>query len=263
MNKRTLEHSLLALVLSLALAAGAVARPAPNPQQSMGEKQPTVYTYVALFGVPRANWAEYEKSDQKSHKLYGSLVADGTLVAWGAASVEVHEGQGAPTHASWMSATSIGSILKALNSFMTNSPVESDINYTMHADQLLMSTNYGFKPGAPPSKYLLVQDWKPKAGQEEAMNDLLKKYRKADLEALLADGSINGYSFNTEAIHTASPGWVSLVVEFPSAESIDKFYDQIQTLHDKDPLYPQVFSSVIDSAEHRDHLLQVLDSGRK
>ena len=85
MNKRTLEKSALTLFLGLALAIGALARPAPAPQQSQSMKQPTIYTYVSLFGVPRASWAQYEAADKNSAKIMAGLVADGTLISWATA----------------------------------------------------------------------------------------------------------------------------------------------------------------------------------
>jgi hypothetical protein len=64
-------------------------------------------------------------------------------------------------------------------------------------------------------------------------------------------------------IHTDAPGLFSLAVEFPSAEAMDKFYSQIETMTDKEPLFGIAFSSATDGSEHRDHLLRILDSGHK
>jgi len=262
MTRTMCDRILLGLALCLFAAATAISAPKPQPPQSMPEKQPAIYTYVSLFGVPRANWGEYEKSEEKSNKNFQSLVTDGTLVSWGSAAVEVHEGNDAPNYVSWFSSTSIAGILKALESVRTNAPPAANINYTMHADELTMSRNYNMKGGAA-AKYLVVQNWKVKMGHGDDMDELFNKHRKAGLDAMVADGTINGYSMEEDLIHTGPPGFVSLVVEFPNAESIDKFYASIDSLHEKDPLFGVAFSGVQEPSEHRDHLLRVINSGHK
>jgi hypothetical protein len=262
-NKRMLERCALALILGLTLAAGAMAGPAPEPQQSMPAKQATIYTYVSFFGVPRANWAEYEKNEEKTRKTYESLIADGTIISWGSGALEVHEGLTAPTHVAWMSSTSVSGILKASAAFRGPSAPSAEINYTMHSDALIMSSNYGGNPSAAPSKYLLVQEWMPKAGQNDQFMSLFTKHRKPDLDALVADGTISSYSLNTELIHTGPPGSVTLTIEFPSAEAMDKFYSQIESMQEKNPLFGTAFVAATEGSEHRDHLLRILESGHK
>ena len=53
------------------------------------------------------------------------------------------------------------------------------------------------------------------------------------------------------------------IPSIPSADAIDKFYAEIEALHVKQPLFGEVFGSVTEGPEHRDHLLRVLDSGHK
>ena len=75
MNNRTLQQSALTLFLGLALAIGALARPAPAPQESHSMKQPVIYTYISLFGVPRVSWAQFETANKNARKLNEGLVA--------------------------------------------------------------------------------------------------------------------------------------------------------------------------------------------
>ncbi|HEY4740742.1 MAG TPA: hypothetical protein VIH76_09125 [Candidatus Acidoferrales bacterium] len=262
MNNRTLQQSALTLVLGLALAIGALARPAPAPQESHPMKQPVIYTYISLFGVPRANWTQFEAANKNALKINEGLVADGSLISWGDGALEVHEGPNAPTHVSWFSSMSVAGLMKALAAIRAGAPPSGEINYTMHADEIQMSTNYNGKPGAP-GKYLLVHEWKPKAGHGDEMTELFNKHRKPDLDALVADGTINSYSWGTDLIHTDTPGTVSLAVEFPNAEAMDKFYGQITTMQEKNPLFGIAFSSATEGSDHRDHLLRIIDSGHK
>ena len=262
MNKFALQRSALTVILGLALAVGAPARPKPAPQ-SEPVKQPTVYTYVSFFGVPRADWAKFEAANKESEKIMSGLVADGTIVGWGDAAVEVHEGLTAPTHVAWFSSMTVAGLTRTLAATRAGAPPSGEINYTMHSDEILMSNVYNWKTGAGPGKFLLVQDWTPKAGQGEQMHEFFVKHRKPELDALVSDGSIGGYALDSELIHTQAPGPVSLVVEFTSAESMDKFYKQIETMQDKEPLFGMAFSTTIETAAHRDHLLRILAEERK
>jgi hypothetical protein len=262
MFSRPLHRYVLAVSVILVLAIAAFARPAAQPQQSTPTKLPTVYTYVAFFGVPRANWAEYEKDLEKGSKVMAAQLANGNLVSWGDGALEVHEGPNAPTHVSWMSSMTVSGLLKAEAAEMSSAPVLSNINYTTHFDEISMSSNYGGKADAGP-KYLLAQDWKVKPGRTEDFTEMFNKYRKADFDAAVADGSLSGYSLEEDVIHTSAPGVYTMVMTFPSAEAVDKFYASIEALHAKQPLFGEVFGSVTEMPEHRDHLLRVLASGQK
>jgi len=63
-------------VCALGILALAAARPARA-------QEPTHYTFVSFWAVPRAQWAAFEKSEAESNSILEGLVADGTLVSWG------------------------------------------------------------------------------------------------------------------------------------------------------------------------------------
>jgi hypothetical protein len=158
---------------------------------------------------------------------------------------------------------SVSGLLKAEAAEMTSAPVASNINYTVHFDEITMSSNYGGKADSAGSKYLLAQDWKAKPGRADEFTELFNKYRKVDLDAAVADGSLSGYSLEEDLIHTSAPGTYTMVMTFPSAEAVDKFYASIEAQRAKNPLFGEVFGSAIEMSEHRDHLLRVLSSGQK
>jgi hypothetical protein len=263
MFSRPLHRYALTVSVILVLAIAAFARPAAQPQQAAPAKQPTAYTYVSFFGVPRANWAEYEKDLEKGSKVMAAQVASGNLLSWGDGALEVHEGPNAPTHVSWMSSMTMSGLLKALAAEMSGSPALSNINYTTHFDEISMSSIYGGKADAAAPKYLLAQEWKVKPGRGDDFTEMFNKYRRADFDAAVAEGSLSGYSLEEDVIHTSAPGTYTMVMTFPSAEAVDKFYASIEALHAKQPLFGEVFGSVTEMPEHRDHLLRVLASGRK
>jgi hypothetical protein len=153
--------------------------------------------------------------------------------------------------------------MKALAALRTSAPPASDIAYTMHSDAITMSTMYNGKGGTTESGYILVQDWMPKAGRAEEFKDLITKYRKPSLDAAVADGTLSGYSLEEDLIHTETPGACTLIAVFPNAAAMDKFYAEIEALHKTQPLFGDVYSSTVDYATHRDHLLRILYSKSK
>ena len=260
MIKRMLSLSTLSLLLMSMFAFSA---PAARAQQAEAPKQPVVYTYVSFFGVPRAQWGAYEKSLSGEHKTFDGLLADGTILSYGDAAFEVHEGLNAPTHVGWFTSSSVAGLMKALTALQAQAPPTSDLAYTMHSDAITQSTMYNGKGGTTDSGYVLVQDWTPKPGHAEEFTGLFTKYRKPALDAAIADGSLSGYSVEEDLIHTETPGAYTLIAVFPNAAAIDKFYAEIESLHTKQPLFGDVYSSTVDYASHRDHLLRVLYSKSK
>jgi hypothetical protein len=83
--------------------------------QTTAHDKVRVYTYVAEWDVPRAQWGDMTKLDELDKPLLDKLIADGTLIGYGAHTNLIHQ-EGEPTHGSWLSATSEGNILKALES---------------------------------------------------------------------------------------------------------------------------------------------------
>jgi hypothetical protein len=241
----------------------AFSAPAARAQQADAPAQPVVYTYVSFFGVPRAQWAAYEKNTAGQHKVFDSLLADGTILSYGDGALEVHEGVNAPTHVGWFSSSSVAGLMKALATLRTAASPASDIAYSMHADEITMSTMYAGKGGASEGGYLLVQDWTPKAGHVEEFQELLRKYRKPSLDAQVADGTLSGYSVEEDLIHTETPGTYSLIAVFPNAAAMDKFYAEIESLHKTQPLFGDVYSAAVDYSTHRDHLVRILYSKSK
>jgi len=79
----------------------------------MAAKAKPVYTCVAIWDVPRAQWGDMEKLDEQDKPVLDKLVADGTLIGYGAYTNIIQQ-EGEPTHGSWFTATSEDNLLKAL-----------------------------------------------------------------------------------------------------------------------------------------------------
>src|SRR5580704_5739407 len=116
----------IAVVIALALASFLVAAPAPAQEQ-------THYTFVSDWAVPRAQWADFEKSQEQTVALFERLVADGTLVAWGSSAALVHTEDGY-THTNWFVSTTQSGITKTLDALRTSSRAQALSVATKHMD---------------------------------------------------------------------------------------------------------------------------------
>jgi hypothetical protein len=105
----------LAVVCVLLLGPLVIAVPAAAQAQDQ-----THYTYVSFWGVPRAQWNDFEKSEEQTRPVFERLVADGTLVAWGQADNLIHTEDGY-THSDWFISTSQAGIVKALEALQNSS----------------------------------------------------------------------------------------------------------------------------------------------
>ncbi|HEY1465281.1 MAG TPA: hypothetical protein VGF44_17840, partial [Terriglobales bacterium] len=52
-------------------------------QKSEVKEKPALYTYVANWSIPRAQWGDMEKSYMDDQKILDKDIADGTLVGYG------------------------------------------------------------------------------------------------------------------------------------------------------------------------------------
>jgi hypothetical protein len=152
MQKQTIW--LLFVILCLALTVGSLQAQTATPAKA------PIYIYVSEWAVPRAQWSDIEKVDNLDKPLLDKDIADGTLVGYGAYSNLIHQ-EGEPTHGSWLSATSEGNLLKALEAFYahpgsTDAPVQGA---SKHWDQILTGEIYNSKPGAS-TGYLTWSRWR-------------------------------------------------------------------------------------------------------
>src|SRR6202007_1611423 len=103
MSRRTV--GLLAVALLVFCAPAAL---------SQTEQTHPVYTYVSLFQVPRASWAQYAEETEKTvNPAFERQFADGTLIGWGNFETVVHTTDGM-TPGAGGSSTSLAVITRAL-----------------------------------------------------------------------------------------------------------------------------------------------------
>ena len=260
--KSRLLHS---LVLTGALLLTAAGSQSLRAQSNADEKEkPVIYTYVAQWSSPRADWPAMEKVDAAQKQVFEKLFADGTIIGYGRYRVVSHQ-EGQPTHGDWWTATSMANLLKALSAVSGQSGA-SDINKVLgeskHWDLILTSRQYGVHSGTVENGYLRVSTYTAKPGQGEMLTTAIKAYMVPILDKLLADGALHGYSIDREAVHSGDPNTVDVAIVTNDADGLDKFMAALEAGGKANPLGSPAFANATDGSLHRDFLAVASESSK-
>jgi hypothetical protein len=234
-----------------AIALGLAFLSAPAAAQDQG-----YYTYVSLWGVPRSQWAAFDKQEEATAATMQRLVADGTVVAWSNQAARVHQEDGY-THSDAFIASSRAGLMKALETLYATAANPAFAAVTKHHDLLLHTFAHGGKTSSGATGYLRVTLWQAKAGQEDALEAHLLKYIKPRLDDDVENGMILMYNLDKEDVHTVQPGAYDLAIIFPNGEAIDKFFAELAAAQKENPTVAQVLNSLTVGEAHRDTFWRV------
>ena len=220
------------------------------------KEKPPMYSYVADWQIPRAHWADMEKSASGTNAVLEKALADGTIVGYGTDENLVHQPD-TETHDNWWSSMSMAGIVKVLDLLASSGGSSADVlqSATKHWDLIVVSRYYNWHPGAFKNAYTHVGSYKLKAdAPDDAIDTMSKTLIVPLLEKQLADGAILEYEVDTMAIHTQAPGTFSIVYVTPNAEGLDKVQATISAAAKTQPLIAAEFGSMTDQSGHRDEL---------
>jgi hypothetical protein len=224
--------------------------------QSEVKEKPPMYTYIASWAIPRAQWADMAKGSSANQSILEKALADGTLIGYGYDVTEVHQVDGA-THDNWWSSMSMAGLMNVLESFGKSASSTSPVlaSATKHWDNITVSRYYNWHPGSFKNAYTRAASYKLKPEAPDGALDLLSKTLFVPLlEEAMADGSVLEYEIDTEAIHTDSPSMFMIVIVTPNAEGLDKFDATLREAMKMNPLGGPALGSMIDFSGHRDYL---------
>jgi hypothetical protein len=231
---------------------------APLHAQMADQGKQPVYTYVAQWAVPRAQWADMVKVDEADRPVLDKLVADGTLVGYGAYTNLIHQ-EGEPTHGTWFSAKSEGNLLKALEAIyaqpgLVTAPVQAN---SKHWDLILTGDIYNGKAGTWKDGYLTWSQWELKPGSMRGYSELTKKAFVPILEKLLAEGTITAYGLESEDYHQGKLGVIYEYFTVPDAASLDKANKALEDAFNSNPALGDAVRALADLHGHRDFLTRL------
>jgi len=185
------------------------------------QPEPPVYTFVALWNVPRAQWAEFTAFWEKNARpVLDRLQADGTIIGYGSFASVVHTEEGY-THGNFWETTSIAAVERALGELLKLPPNPATLG-ARHRDRLQRSLIYKARSAGPTSGYVWAGTTKVQPGKGREWRELWEKYAKPTYDELLANGTISRYVVEVEHVHTEDPGWRFIVYVAPNAEAVDK-----------------------------------------
>jgi hypothetical protein len=244
----------ISALCALAIASMWVA--SASAQTAEVKEKPRMYTYVSNWAIPRAHWADMEKQAAATGKTFEKAFASGGIVGFGDDVNLVHQADG-DTHDSFWSAMSMAGILNVLDDLHKSGASTNPVlnNATKHWDALYVSRFYNWKSGSLKGAYTHGASFKLKAdAPNDAVATLSKSFIVPLLEKLLADGTIQEYEVDVEAIHTEAPGtfWVFWIA--PTAEGVDKVNTALGEAFKAQPLTGPAIDSMVDSTPHRDYL---------
>lgn len=212
------------------------------------------FTYVSFWAVPRANWADFEKQEKSDDAIMQKLLNDGTIVAFGDATVRVH-GEEGWSHANWFTATTRAGTLKALEVLSSSSSVTPALlTATKHMDEFLHTVAHGGKTVTNATGYLRVAGYQVKPEAGEAFEAHFKSTLKPFLDKEIENGELLMFNFDKEEIHSNEPGGYNLAMLFPDAAAMDKFYANLAEHTKANPGAIEVFDNLTISQNHRDTL---------
>jgi hypothetical protein len=241
-----------------ALAMSAVWASPARAQTSEVKEKPAMYSYVAFWNIPRAQWADMAKAAAADQKILDQAIANGTIVAYGNDVNVIHQPDG-ETHDAWWSAMSIAGVLNVLDQFYKSGGVASPVmvSATKHWDSIYVSRYYNWHSGSWKDAYTHGGYYKLKPDvPDDAVETLSKSLIVPLMEKLLADGTIHEYEIDTEAAHTEAPNafWIFYITA--NAEGLDKVNAAVQKTLELKPWGSPAFASTVDFTAHRDHLVR-------
>jgi hypothetical protein len=233
--------------------------PAALPQM---EPTPIVYTFVSQFQVPRANWAGYSEDTEKTVvPILEKLTADGTIASWSTFEQIVHTPDGYTHGAAW-SSTTISGLTKVLDEVRKAGPRPGQIAATKHEDLLMQSSVYHMGSGTP--TYFRVVCSMAKAEKPEAYTAMMKKLLVPTFEDQLKKGVATYYSIDEQYVNTAAPSMRCVVIDYPNAESMDKWATALNaTIAKWSPAERAEFAGASVPDSRRDIMGRVTHSGHK
>jgi len=222
------------------------------------KEKPPMYTYVSNWAIPRARWTDMDKQEAVDAKVFDKGMSSGQLVGYGSDRTLVHHADG-DTHDSFWSAMSMSAVLGILDELYKSGAAAAGVlsSATKHSDNLYVSHYYNWKAGTIRDGYTHGASYKLKAdAPDDAVDTLSRTFVVPLLEKLLADGTVQEYEVDQEAMHTEAPGAFFIFYVTRSADGVDKVSAALGEALKANALAGPAFGAMVDFSVHRDELLR-------
>jgi hypothetical protein len=245
MTNRKLRTVLAGLAV-LALSAGRTL-PAGSQAAQIKEKPP-MYSYIAIWNIPRAQWAARENQAAAARKILDRAIANGTISAYGF--------DGNPLHDTFWLALSRAGLEKVRDEFQKAGIAVVPSTAGAGAPppvSILVSRYYNWRAITCKNAYVHVGIYRIKADAPSNVVDLLSRnFFAPPLEKSLAGGAIFEWETDTYAEPKDGPGTFLIAYLSATAEGLEKAKDAVQETLKAKPSTGPAFGSLVDVNASRD-----------
>ena len=211
------------------------------------KKKPPLYSYIAVWNIPRDQWAAREKQAAAARKILDRAISDGTIVAYG-----FDEN---PLHDTFCLAMSKAGLQRVSDEFRKAgiAAAPSPAGVTPPPVSILVSHYYNWHAGSCKNAYVHVGIYKIKPdAPPDGVDVLSKNFFAPPLEKMLADGAIFEWETDTYADPKEAPGTFLIAYLSATAEGLNKANSAVQNTLKSRALKGPTFDFLVDVSASRD-----------
>jgi hypothetical protein len=244
MKTRTLWISLIGLALLVMVAACA---PPAGTQMTEAKDKPAMYSYIAVWNIPRDQWAARENQAAAARQILDRAVSDGTIVAYGFDENPLHD-------TFWLAMSKEG--LQSVSDEFKKAGITAMPSAAGTAPSpvsILVSRYYNWHTETCKNAYVHVGIYKMRSdAPPDAVDALSRNYFAPPLEKMLADRTIFEWETDTYADPKDAPGTFLIAYLSETEEGLNKANDAVQKTLKSRPLKGPAFDALVDVGASRD-----------
>lgn len=211
------------------------------------KEKPPMYSYIAVWNIPRDQWVAREKQAAAARKILDRAISDGTIVAYGFDENPLHD-----TFWLAMSKAGLQSVSDEFHKAgYAASPAPAGA--TAPPVSILVSRYYNWHAVTCKNAYVHVGIYKIKPdAPPDAVDTLSKNFFAPPLEKMLADGAIFEWETDTYADPKDATGTFLIAYLSATTEGLEKANSAVQKTLKSRPLKGPAFDSLVDVSASRD-----------
>ncbi len=211
------------------------------------KEKPPVYSYIAVWNIPRDQWQARESQAAAARKILDRSISDGTIVAYGFDENPLHD-------TFWLSLSKAG-LQNVRDQFQKAgiSVAPKQAGAAAPPVSILASRYYNWHTGVWKNAYVHVGIYKMRPEAPKDVVDILSKnYFAPPLEKMLADGSIFEWETDVYADPQDSPGTFLIAYLSATSDGLDKANNAVQKILKSNPPKGPAFDTLVDASASRD-----------
>ncbi len=219
----------------------------PAGAQTKEFKKPPMYSYIAVWNIPRDQWQARENQAAAARKILDRAISDRTIVAYGYDENPLHD-------TFWLAMSKAG--LESVRDQFHKAGIHvvpSKSGAQPSPVSILVSHYYNWHPITCKNAYVHVGIYKIKPdASPDAADTLSRNFFAPPLEKMLADGAIFEWETDTYANPKDAPGTFLIAYLSTTKEGLDRAERAVQEMLKSRPKQGPTFDSLVDVRASRD-----------